>query len=115
MAMPHVISRMIQQVDSLSTQGKRIYLVPVIYLQHKEERRLPTPPPISSGIAVCKRLLLGTRAALTYKWFAGWHAISLRPMHEITPRIYWISSPRQGSAGEVQTAESARRGWHAAV
>jgi hypothetical protein len=111
--MPRLIRWMIQQVNLLSTLWKRIDLNLVISPQQKEERRLPSPPPISSSIAVCKVLLLGTRATFTYKWSAGWHAISHRALHEIIPWTYWSSSQRQGSAGEVQTAEPARRGRHA--
>jgi hypothetical protein len=104
-----------QQLDPLSTLRNRIDLDPVVQPQQKEEPRFPTPSPTSSGIGVCKGLLLGTRATLTYKWFARRHAKKLRSLHAITPWTWRSSRLRQGSASEAQTAEPARRGRHAGI
>src|SRR4051812_22252702 len=101
MAISHGIRWMRQQIDSLSTRRNRIDLDPVVHPHQKEELRFPTPPPTSSGIGVCKGLLLGTRATLTYKWSARWHAKKLRSLHAITPWTWLSSRPRQGSASEA--------------
>jgi hypothetical protein len=115
MAMSHRLRWMRQQLDPLSTLRNRIDLDPVGYPQQKEELRFLTPSPISSGIGVCKGLLLGTRATLTYKWSARWHAKKLRSLHAITPWTWCGSRSRQGSASEALTAEPARRGRHAGI